>query len=143
MEFNQQSFLIRPFEERDRSFLKNLWERCGLTVHYNDPDHDIDFAVNGPASKIFVGELKKRLIASIMVGHDGHRGWLYYVAVDKDYQKCGCGRAMVSGAENWLKDKGVRKSMLLIRETNEQAKAFYEQIGYEPVPRTVMQKWLT
>src|SRR5947209_7321977 len=108
MELNQQIFLIRPFEERDRSSLKNLWERCDLTVHYNDLDHDIDFAVNSPSSKILVGELKKRLIASIMVGHDGHRGWLYYVAVDPDYQKCGYGRAMVSGAENWLKDKGVR-----------------------------------
>jgi ribosomal protein S18 acetylase RimI-like enzyme len=142
MGFNHQEVFIRPFEERDRLSLKKLWEHCDLTVPHNDPDHDIDFAIHSPSSKIFVGEIEKDIIASVMVGYDGHRGWLYYVAVNKDYQKRGYGRAMISTAEKWLKDNGVPKSMLLIRETNEHVKAFYEQLGYETTPRTVMQRWL-
>jgi hypothetical protein len=143
MELSLQNFLIRSFAERDRLSLKNLWEGCGLMVHYNNPDQDIDFAVKSPNSTIFVGEAGIAFMASVMVGHDGHRGWLYYLAVDEHYQRSGYGRAMVSAAEKWLKGEGVRKSMLLLRETNVSVEAFYKRLGYETIPRTVMQRWLT
>jgi ribosomal protein S18 acetylase RimI-like enzyme len=77
-----------------------------------------------------------------MTGHDGHRGWLYYVAVDDKYRKTGIGRKIVAAAENWLKKRKVRKSMLLIRENNTSVQTFYEQLGYESAPRIVMQRWL-
>jgi ribosomal protein S18 acetylase RimI-like enzyme len=136
------SLSIHPFKEDNRSCLKELWERCGLIVSHNNPDDDINFALQSPSSEVLVGMLSDQLVASVMVGYDGHRGWLYYVAVDPKHQKSGAGRAIVAAAEKWLKEKGVRKSMLLIRETNESVKKFYERLDYEMAPVIVMQRWL-
>lgn len=80
--------------------------------------------------------------ASIMAGHDGHRGWLYYVAVYPAMRGKNLGRDMVAHAENWLKSLGVRKVNLMIRETNSAVRAFYECIGYCVEPRTAMARWI-
>jgi len=77
-----------------------------------------------------------------MVGHDGHRGWIYYLASDPQHRNRGIGRAMVEAAEQWLKNKGVVKLMLLVRETNTQVVDFYNHLGFDAVPRVIMQKWL-
>jgi ribosomal protein S18 acetylase RimI-like enzyme len=134
---------IRPFEEADRVALVALWQRCGLTVPYNDPDRDIDFAKGRENSDILIGTTEGRLVASAMVGHDGHRGWLYYVAVAPDRQGGRLGQQIVAAGEAWLKARGVPKAQLMIRETNTQVRGFYEAAGWEAIPRTVMQKWLT
>lgn len=134
---------IRPAVENDEAAVVGLWRGCGLVVSYNDPVADFRFARGKQNSEILVGTTADgRIIASVMVGHDGHRGWLYYVAVDPDCRAQGIGRAIVRSAEQWLADRGVAKVQLMVREANAQVIAFYERIGFETVPRTVMQKWL-
>jgi ribosomal protein S18 acetylase RimI-like enzyme len=91
---------------------------------------------------VIVGLVDDQVVASVMVGHDGHRGWLYYVAVDPNHRGSGFGAAIVEAGENWLRSRQVPKVMLLIRETNTKVEAFYKNIGYETIPRIIMQKWL-
>jgi ribosomal protein S18 acetylase RimI-like enzyme len=119
-----------------------LWQRCGLTMPYNDPDQDIDFARGKTGSDVLVGLIEGEVIASVMVGHDGHRGWIYYVAVHPDRQGVGHGAAIVRAAEQWLAEKGVPKAMLMVRKTNKKAAGFYEALGYEEASSIVLQRWL-
>jgi ribosomal protein S18 acetylase RimI-like enzyme len=132
---------IRNAVDKDETIVIALWQRCGLTVPYNDPASDFRFALGKPGSDILVAE-DPDLVGSVMVGHDGHRGWLYYLAVEPSRQEQGIGRALVHTAERWLTDRGVKKVQLMVRETNEAVAAFYRQLGYEPMPRINMQKWL-
>jgi len=78
----------------------------------------------------------------VLVGHVGHRGWLYYACVAPSHRKRGVGRALVKAAEDWLAVRGVPKAQLMMRENNSEVAAFYERLGYEPMPRINMQKWL-
>jgi ribosomal protein S18 acetylase RimI-like enzyme len=133
---------IRPFEPSDRAAVIDLWTRCGLTIPQNDPDQDIDLAAGRGNSDILIGALLGRVAATVMVGHDGHRGWLYYVAVDPAHQGQGLGRAMVAAAEDWIGARGVPKAQLMVRDTNDQAVGFYAALGYAVIPRIVMQKVL-
>jgi ribosomal protein S18 acetylase RimI-like enzyme len=133
---------IEPASSADRSAVVRLWERAGLVASYNDPTEDFDFAVGKQSSDVLVGWSAGKIVASVLVGHDGHRGWLYYVAVDPDYQKRGLGTAIVGAGEAWLASRSVKKVMLLVRETNTRVVRFYEDLAYETVPRTIMQKWL-
>jgi ribosomal protein S18 acetylase RimI-like enzyme len=135
---------IRRAEAADETRIIDLWRACGLVVSHNDPGADFRFAKAGPCSDVLVGEDENnRIRGSVMVGHDGHRGWLYYVAADPGCRGAGCGRQMVEAAEAWLRERGVVKVQLLVRETNTQVVAFYEHLGFEVTPRTVMAKWLT
>jgi ribosomal protein S18 acetylase RimI-like enzyme len=108
-----------------------LWSDCGLTRPWNDAVKDIAFARGKPNSDVLVGEVDGALVASAMVGHDGHRGMLYYLAVAPAEQGRGYGRAMVEAAERWLKERGVWKINLLVRTENAKVKGFYESLGYE------------
>ncbi len=78
-----------------------------------------------------------------MVGHDGHRGWLYYVAADPRSRGVGIGRQMVSAGEAWLRERGVVKVQLMVRPSNVSVVKFYERLGFDETPRTVMAKWLS
>lgn len=133
---------IRTYTPADRDTVIALWESCGLTRPWNDPAADIAFCVAKPESTILVGEADGRLVASVMTGHDGHRGWLYYLAVEPALQKSGFGRAMVDAAEAWLKAGGVPKVMLMVRPENTQVRAFYDALGYEEEPRVIFAKRL-
>ncbi len=134
---------IRPYRPGDRAALIALWQACKLVVPgANDPEADIDFCAQSADADILIGVEGGRLVASAMVGHDGHRGWLYYVAVDPTLQKSGLGRQMVAAGEAWLKARGAPKAQLMIRETNTQVEAFYARLGYKTIPRLVMQKVL-
>ncbi len=133
---------FRPFADQDEEAVILLWQRCGLTKPWNDPVKDIAFARDKPASGILVGELDGQIVASVMVGHDGHRGTLYYVSVDPDQQGKGYGRQLMRHAEAWLKAQGVWKLNLLLRADNEKIRAFYEALGYEVEPRLCMARRL-
>jgi ribosomal protein S18 acetylase RimI-like enzyme len=115
----------------DRDAVIALWGACGLTRDWNDPVKDFDFALAGGTSTVLVHEIGGQIVASVMVGHDGHRGALYYLAVAPDHQKRGLGRAAVLAAENYLKKLGVWKINLMIRDENESAIGFYKAIGFE------------
>lgn len=134
--------MVRLARAADETAVVALWRACGLATETNDPAADFRFALAGPASAVLAWDDAEAIVAAAMVGHDGHRGWLYYVAVAPSHRGRGLGRGMVAAAEAWLRERGVPKAQLLIRETNTQVAAFYERLGYAAIPRTVMQKGL-
>jgi len=135
---------IRNATPNDEASITALWQACGLVTSYNDPTRDFRFAHGKTNSDVLVGiATNGSLVGSVMVGHDGHRGWVYYLAADPNYRKQGIGRCMTEAAEQWLKERGVVKVMLLVRETNTQVIDFYEHLGFETIPRVILQKWLT
>jgi ribosomal protein S18 acetylase RimI-like enzyme len=134
---------IRSAVAEDEPDVVALWRVCDLVASYNDPAADFRSARNGPCSDVLVGEDETgRISGSVMVGHDGHRGWLYYLASSPDARGLGIGRHMADAAEEWLRRRGVAKAQLLVRETNVKVVSFYEHLGYEVAPRVVMGKWL-
>ena len=133
---------ITPIEDDDVAAVVVLWQRCDLTRPWNDPAADIALARRGPNSTILIGRDGDTIIASVMVGHEGHRGWVYYVAVDPDHRGRGFGRAMMNAAEDWLRNAGIAKLQLLVRSENTKVQAFYESIGYDEQERIIYAKWL-
>ena len=134
---------IRSATPEDEQAVVALWRACDLVAPYNDPAADFRFARAGACSDVLVAEdATARITATTMVGHDGHRGWLYYVATSPETRGTGAGRQIVAAAEAWLRERGVVKAQLLVRETNTGVIAFYEHLGFETAPRTVMGKWL-
>ena len=120
---------IRACVTADREDVVSLWEACGLTRPWNDPRADFDQAVATLTSTVLGAFDENRVIASLMVGFDGHRGWVYYLAVSSDQQRQGIGRRMISAAEAWLRPHGATKVQLMVREDNATALAFYERLG--------------
>lgn len=135
-------FSIRAYRAEDRDALLRLWDTCALSTSYNDPDQDIALALRTDTAALFVGDLEGRVCASVLVGHDGHRGWLYYLASEPELQGRGLGGALVRHCEAWLVEREVPKIQLMIRPNNLGAKAFYRKLGYEPNPCHVMQRWI-
>lgn len=137
-----QELAIAPIADADVAAVAALWQRCGLTRPWNDPTGDIAFARKGPNSAVLVGRRDGSIVATVMVGHDGHRGWFYYLGVDPDLQGRGFGRAMTQAAEAWLIARGIAKAQLMIRADNDRVRAFYEALGYGEQQRIVFAKWL-
>jgi len=133
---------IAPIADADIADVIALWQRCGLTRPWNPPERDIELCRRSGHGTLFVAEAAGRLAGTIMVGHDGHRGWVYYVAVDPAHRRDGLGRALMRHAEAFLAAQGVPKIMLLIRETNSAVAAFYQRLGYQIEPRLLMTKSL-
>lgn len=133
---------IRAATSDDKPAVVELWRVCGLVASYSDPVADFAFAKAGACSDVLVGEDDHVIRASVMVGHDGHRGWLYYVASDPHSRSAGFGRQIVEAGENWLRRRGVAKVQLLVRETNAEVVGFYERLGFAVAPRVVLAKWL-
>ena len=127
----RDELVFRALEDNDIEAVVALWQSCGLTRQWNDPRKDINFARGKANSEILVGLSGTGVVSSIMVGHDGHRGSFYYVAVDAKFQRRGIGTATIRAGEQWLKERGVWKVNLLVRQDNMDVKAFYEELGYE------------
>ena len=132
---------IRPFAAADRAGLLTMLQRCAL--YDSEVERSIDFALGRDHTALLVGTAGAGPIASVLVGHDGHRGFLYAVAVDPDHRGKGWGRAMVAAAESWLISQGIWRAMLMVREDNKIVLGFYAAIGWGAVPHVVMQKRLT
>ncbi len=135
---------IRDAVPEDEAVVVALWHASGLVAVYNNPHRDFQFALAGAASIVLVavdGETDG-VVGSVMVGHDGHRGWLYYLASAPDERGRSIGRQLVEASEQWLRQRHVAKVQLLVRETNVAVTGFYEHLGYENTPRIVMAKWL-
>lgn len=135
---------VRSYAPADFEKVVALWEACELTRPWNDPASDIEFCVGSENSILLVGVAggESKIVATAMVGHDGHRGWIYYVAVAPEHQEKGGGREIMAYAERWLAQRGVPKAMLMIRETNKKVVGFYERLGYAVEERVVMARWL-
>ena len=134
---------VRVAVEGDEHAVIALWRSCDLIVSYNDPSSDFRVAISHPCSCVLVNEDESGEVdGTAMVGFDGHRGWLYYVAAATHVQGTGLGRKMVEAGEQWLRDREVAKVQLLVRETNTKVLGFYKHLGFETAPRIVMGKWL-
>jgi ribosomal protein S18 acetylase RimI-like enzyme len=132
-------------EELDETFADDaaqLWQNVGLTRPWNDPREDFERALRGPSSGVLGAIDDDELIGTAMVGVDGHRGWVYYVAVAPSYQGRGVGRELMRRAEQWLVERDAPKVQLMVRDTNEAIMGFYEQLGYDNAHTVVLGKWL-
>lgn len=123
--------LIRPFVEADRAAVVALWERAGLVRPWNDPDRDIDRKLADSPWGMLVGEADRAVVATMMVGYDGHRGSVFYLAVDPAHQGHGLGTALMDHAEAMLLERGCPKASVSVRATNLTVVGFYEARGYQ------------
>lgn len=108
-----------------------LWRACDLTRPWNNPHADLARALAGPSSTVLAALEGDTLIGTAMVGHDGHRGWVYYLAADPQRRHQGIGRALMAASEEWLAARGVPKIQFMVRTANAPVLAFYERLGYE------------
>ncbi len=134
--------IIRDLRPEDGEAIVELWRACGLLHPLNDPHDDIAMCQQSGHGALLIGEDEGLLIATCMVGHDGHRGWVYYLAVRPDRQGGGLGRQMVEAAELWLTERGLPKVQLMIRESNADVREFYRRVGYQIEPRVIMSRRL-
>ncbi len=121
---------LRPFRTDDTEAVIALWRRCGLVHPQNDPHRDILRKNRVRPDLFIVGESEGRIVASVMVGYEGHRGWINYLAVSPDEQRKGHGRTLMAEAERLLRAEDCPKINLQVRTSNEEVLAFYKAIGY-------------
>jgi ribosomal protein S18 acetylase RimI-like enzyme len=127
----EKNFKIRPYKEEDRVHVKILWEKCNLLFPGNDPDTDIDLKMSFQPNLFFIGEISSKIIASMMVGYDGHRGWINYLGVHPSFQKSGYGTAMVRKAIEILRELNCPKINIQVRKTNLGVINFYKNLGFK------------
>jgi ribosomal protein S18 acetylase RimI-like enzyme len=137
-----QALSIKSLEDDDVAEVVSLWQRCGSTRPWNDPAGDIALARKESNATVLLARSNGALVASVLVGHDGHRGWVYYVTVDPNHRFSGYGRAIMNAAEDWLRVRGIEKLQLMVRGDNARVHAFYRSIGYYDQERVVFAKWL-
>jgi ribosomal protein S18 acetylase RimI-like enzyme len=131
---------IREIGDADVSQVVELWKASGISRPWNDPLKDIAFARRSPQSVVLVGVIGQRVVATAMLGEDGHRGWVYYVDTHPELQRRGIARDMMSAGEVWLQTRGVWRMQLLVRADNADARGFYERIGYRDTKTVCFQK---
>lgn len=137
-----QDFTIRTYQSEDEFDVISLWQDCGLIVPWNDPRTDIARKQSDSPDLFFIGTLDGEVIASCMAGYDGHRGWMYYLAVKNSHQGKGYASMLVRHIESALIERGCPKVELMVRKTNESVISFYESIGYSFDPVIVLSKRL-
>ena len=109
-----------------------LWQEADLTRPWNDATADFRRALESPSSTVLGIRDGGRLVGTAMVGWDGHRGWVYYLAVAKSHRGRGLGKELMAGAEHWLKAAGAPKIQFMVRTENDAVLAFYDHLGYIP-----------
>jgi ribosomal protein S18 acetylase RimI-like enzyme len=124
------SFEIVKYNKDYQKALIELWKKCNLIVPQNDPLEDIQKKLEFQPDMFLIALLNGKLIGSVMVGYEGHRGWLNYLAVLPDYQNRGYGRKLVEKAIAELLKLGCLKLNVQIRESNISAVRFYERLGF-------------
>ena len=134
---------LEELADDDVAAVVALWTEAGLIRPWNDPVADFHRAVRGTTSTVLGVKSGDELIGTVMVGHDGHRGWAYFVAVRASDQRQRVGTQLMDAAEVWLRQRGAVKIQLTVRRENESVARFYEVAGYEESDVIVMSKWLT
>lgn len=125
------SVSVRQYRADDDEHVVALWEQCGLVVPQNDPRRDIELKMCWQPELFLVGEAEGRIVATVMVGYEGHRGWINYLAVSPDMRRRGIGRLMMQEAESRLRELGCPKINLQVRTSNKAVLAFYQKLGYK------------
>ena len=121
---------IREYREDDRQSIIALWTECGLVVSHNNPDRDIDRKLKVDPDLFLVGIDASGLVATVMGGYDGHRGWINYLAVKPSVQGQAYGRLIMQAVEERIERRGCPKINLQIRTTNKAVQSFYQSLGY-------------
>jgi ribosomal protein S18 acetylase RimI-like enzyme len=122
---------IRSYEPRDEIHVIRLWDECGLVVPWNSPISDIRRKLEVQSEMFLVCSLSTEIIATVMAGYDGHRGWINYLAVHPGHRRNGIGRRMMEEAEILLRAAGCTKINLQVRSTNSIVIEFYKNIGFK------------
>jgi ribosomal protein S18 acetylase RimI-like enzyme len=122
---------IRAYLAADEVSVISLWQRCNLTRPQNNPRLDIQRKLKVNPELFLVGTVDGRIVATVMGGYEGHRGWINYLSVDPDFQRKGLGRRLMRAIELKLRALGCPKINLQVRSDNSDALSFYEKIGYE------------
>ncbi|MCP4416488.1 MAG: GNAT family acetyltransferase [Chloroflexi bacterium] len=121
---------IRPFILSDSDAVIDIWNKCGLTVSWNDPHKDIARKMAVNPELFLVAELDDSIVGTVMGGYEGHRGWINYLAVLPTIQKQGIGRILMETVEEKLLALGCPKINLQVRSSNTAVIQFYGHIGY-------------
>jgi len=129
--FNEtQNMKIREYQEKDLNEVISLWTECGLVVPQNDPAKDIKRKCKKDHDLFLIGLNEEGVVATVMGGYEGHRGWINYLAVKPSEQRKGFGQKIMKAVEILIKNKGCPKINLQVRNTNLDIIAFYSSIGY-------------
>ena len=134
--------VIRPFEQRDRAEVIDLWMECGLVVPHNNPRRDIDRKTGVNPEWFVVGIIAGSIVGTCMAGYEGHRGWINYLAVSPRFRRRGLARKLMEHAERVLAAAGCPKINLQVRTSNDEVIKFYESVGYRVDPVVSMGKRL-
>ncbi len=121
---------VRVYRPEDEAGVIALWERCGLTRPWNDPRKDIARKLSEQPELFLVGQVDSEVMATVMAGFDGHRGWVYYLAVAPEHRSRGYGRQLMQAIEQSLTARGCPKVNLMVRASNEAVVEFYKRLGY-------------
>ena len=133
---------IRSYKTTDEQGVIDLWSQCGLVMPWNNPKRDIERKLHENPDLFFVGEMGGEIVSTCMSGYDGHRGWIYYLAVKPELQRKGLASAIMKHAEKALTDLGCPKIDLMVRNSNLGVIEFYHKIGYKDDPVVVLSKRL-
>lgn len=134
---------IRPYKEADEAAVAALWREVFPDAPaHNVPEEDIRRKLAVQRELFFVAEEGGELAGTALAGYDGHRGWVYYVAVRPAYRRRGVGAALMARVEEGLRATGCPKLNLQVRASNREAVAFYERLGYAVEERVSMGKRL-
>ncbi len=124
------NFIIRSYHESNRDDVIQLWEECELVVPWNDPQRDIERKQSVQSELFLIGLVNDEIIATAMVGYEGHRGWVNYLAVKPKFQRQGIAKQMMEEAERCLLKMGCPKLQVQIRNANDGVIKFYRKLGY-------------
>lgn len=122
---------IKPYHTDNQQAVINLWKACNLVVAWNDPVKDIQRKILVDPDLFLIGELSGEIVASVMGGYEGHRGWINYLAVSPQHQRKGYARSIMQQVEDLIRAKGSPKINLQVRGTNTEVIEFYQAIGYD------------
>lgn len=122
---------IRPYSPEYEQAVIALWEQCELTRPWNNPKLDIERKLKVDPELFLVGFIDGQVVATVMGGYEGHRGWIYYLAVAPEYRRQGLGRQIMEAVEKRIREKGCPKINLMVRTGNTGAERFYAKIGYQ------------
>ena len=125
------NLLIRSYRKSDKKEVILLWQECGLVVPWNDPQRDIERKLSVQPELFLIGLLNEGIISTAMAGYDGHRGWVYYLAVKPRCKHQEIGKQMMKEAEILLFELGCPKLNIMVRTTNLEVVNFYKSIGYK------------
>ncbi|MBU1002305.1 MAG: GNAT family acetyltransferase [Proteobacteria bacterium] len=134
--------LLRTFRDGDQEPVIRLWKECGLVVPWNDPARDIDRKLEDSPELFFVAEAHGQIVGTCMAGYEGHRGWIFYLAVLPESRGQGLARTLLDHAEAALLDRGCPKVELMVRDSNTSVLEFYRHLGYADEPVRVLGKRL-